>query len=201
MQSIKPISSSTKALFLALAIAAGSSVAYLFKQHTDTQVKEVAYNRYLFNDDERDIKDVATIFADPANGYLLHTRPVGTYNVRSMMSNRASQYDDPSTYGDLTIMIARDKNTGDFIGFTAHQKLSFYKSKLLFLAIANDARGKGYGRMLAQHANADMKREGARKVVLDVREENKPARTLYESLNFKPMSSSRGFIHYGLDLY
>lgn len=200
MQSIKSISSSTKALFLALAIAAGSSVAYFFRPATQIEAKDTAYTRYLFNDDVRDIKDVAALFADPANGYLLHTRPVGTYNVAAMMSYRASQYDDPSTYGDLTIMIARDKKTGDFIGFTAHQKLSFFKSKLLFLAITNDARGKGYGRALAQGAIADMKREGARKVVLDVREENKPARALYESLGFKPMSSSSGFVHHGLDL-
>jgi ribosomal protein S18 acetylase RimI-like enzyme len=199
MQSIKPISSSTKALFLALAIGAGSSLVYLFKSTEPTEVKDSAYKRYLFNDDERDIKDVASIYADPTDNYLLHTRPV--YDVRAMMSNRASQYDDPSTYGDLTIMIARDKNSGEFIGFTAHQKLSFFKSKLLFLAIAKDARGKGYGRTLAQQAIADMKREGARKVVLDVREENQPARTLYESLGFKAMSSSRGFVHYGLDLF
>jgi ribosomal protein S18 acetylase RimI-like enzyme len=201
MQTMKSIPSTIKMLILALAIAAGTGVAYLLKQRSYVaQEQELPFTRYLFNDDERDIQDVEKLFADPKNGYLLHTRPAGTYNVRAMMSNRMSHYEDPSTYGDLTIMIARDTKTGDLIGFTAHHKVTFYKSKLLFLAVDEAQRGKGYGKKLAQAAIADMKREGALRVILDVREENKPARTLYESLGFKPGPTSHGFVKYELSL-
>lgn len=177
-------------------VAAAASVYYVHHQIASEQT--LAYNRYIFAGDERDIHDVERLFADPDDRYLLTTRP--EYDVRSMMTYRMSEYDDPSTVGNLTIMIARDKAIGNFIGFTAHHKLSFYRSKLLFLAIDAQARGKGYGRSMIMQALHDMRREGARKVVLDAREENKRARALYESVGFKEQYVSHGFVRYEVDV-
>lgn len=183
------ISFKKRMMLTGLMIVAGASVGY-WLTHRDA---DSAIKRYVFAGDERDIKAVEALFADPDNRYLLTTRD--WYDVRTMMLNKMSDFVDPSTYGDLTINIAREKDTDAFIGFTAHHRLSFYKSKLLFLAIASDMRGKGYGRKMAQMALDDMKADGAMKVVLDVREENDRARSLYKSLGFKERSISGGFVH------
>ena len=188
MQNRNSISWQKKAILATSMTLLGGSIGYWLAHRSDTS----ALHRYAFAGDERDIKAVEQLFEDPDNRYLLTTRD--WYDVRTMMLNRMSDFSDPATYGDLTIKIAREKDTDAFVGFTAHHPLSFYKSKLLFLAVAPDMRGKGYGRALAQGALDDMKAEGALKAVLDVREENTPARKLYNSLGFKDRSISGGFV-------
>jgi ribosomal-protein-alanine N-acetyltransferase len=56
--------------------------------------------------------------------------------------------------------------------------------ELLLVAVAPEERGQGLGRILVETIAADAARYGARDLFLEVRENNRIARQLYQSLGF-----------------
>jgi ribosomal-protein-alanine N-acetyltransferase len=56
--------------------------------------------------------------------------------------------------------------------------------ELLLVAVSPEDRGRGIGRMLVETITADAARRGAKDLFLEVRENNAPARRLYQSLGF-----------------
>jgi ribosomal protein S18 acetylase RimI-like enzyme len=57
-------------------------------------------------------------------------------------------------------------------------------SRVYSLAVAPEHRGKKFGRALLCHCLAELRKEGALDVTLEVGVENAPAIALYESLGF-----------------
>jgi ribosomal-protein-alanine N-acetyltransferase len=61
------------------------------------------------------------------------------------------------------------------------------------LAVAEAARRRGLARRLLVHALDDARRQGARLALLEVREGNRAARSLYASLGFSEVGHRRGY--------
>ncbi len=59
------------------------------------------------------------------------------------------------------------------------------EASLLYMAVAPRWQGSGIGRSLLVAGLAEMRREGARVCLLEVRESNGPARHLYRALGFR----------------
>ena len=75
----------------------------------------------------------------------------------------------------------REEDT--LIGYACGTSL-FEESELLRIAVAPDFRKKGYGAVLLEALFQGAKKRGAEKMFLEVRENNAPARGLYEKNGF-----------------
>jgi ribosomal protein S18 acetylase RimI-like enzyme len=66
---------------------------------------------------------------------------------------------------------------------------------LVGMWVAGHARGSGVGEVLIETALTEARGRGLRRVVLDVAEENLPARRLYERLGFRPTGRTGSLEH------
>lgn len=183
-------------ILLGLGLIGAVGLVYVYLPFHTSAVDQKAYYVYAFNDDERDIHDIEKIFNE--DFYWLTTRD--TYDVPAMLTRRTSDFTNPAFNNNMFIYVMRDKATDGLIGFVTFFKLSFYKGQVLFLSINKAFRGKGYGRELVNYALEQMKDMGIMKATLFTRLNNKPARSLYESLGFKE-TSRVGDVGLYYDLY
>ncbi|AXK39662.1 ribosomal protein S18-alanine N-acetyltransferase [Crenobacter cavernae] len=93
---------------------------------------------------------------------------------------RARQYGDSFAAGHDVSVIESD---GQPVG-VAVWMLVIDEAELLNIAVARLYQGRGLGRRLLQSVLADARAAGARRLFLEVREGNAPARALYRSLGF-----------------
>ncbi|MEM7681939.1 MAG: GNAT family N-acetyltransferase [Planctomycetota bacterium] len=75
----------------------------------------------------------------------------------------------------------RDEPVAVLLINQSHQSTGF---ELVYLGVADTARGKGLGRALLEHGLAESGRQGAGSMVLAVDERNDPAVRLYRSMGF-----------------
>ena len=103
--------------------------------------------------------------------------------------------ENPLYFGKLKIKVLREKNK--LIGFVAYYMEQPEEGRLLFLAVDEQYRGKGYGFTLAQYAMNDMiNNMGALKIGLWTRLSN-PAQHLYKKLGFvESYYTETGFIFF-----
>lgn len=98
------------------------------------------------------------------------------------------------------IIIKSLRENGQTQAFVAYYILPGYIGKIMFLATGENARGKGYARILMLHAMSELKKMGAIDVELVTRQNNSRARALYESLGFviknTYKSSAGDFVNY-----
>lgn len=186
------INSWVRKIVLLGSIAVGSGITYWAMHNKGAVGTDKPYVLYEFKGDERDIKDVEKMFERDL--YWLTTRDY--YDVRGMMLKRSSDYDDPSKDGDLTVYIMRDKATDGLIGFTAYLRLSFYKGKILFIAVNPEFRGMRYAGELVKFDFDQFKKMGMIKGMLTTRVENAAARKAYEREGFKEYMIHDGFVYY-----
>jgi RimJ/RimL family protein N-acetyltransferase len=179
-----------KRVALIASIAIGSGIAWVV--HNRSAFGEKPYVLYEFTGDERDVQDVEKMFERDL--YWLTSRE--TYDARAMMLRKTSDFDDPSKDGDLTIYIMRDKKTDALIGFTAYLRLSFYKGKILFIAVNPEFRGKRYAGELVKFDFEQFKKMGMIKGMLTTRVDNKAARKAYEREGMKEYMIHDGFVYY-----
>lgn len=90
-------------------------------------------------------------------------------------------HENPLYFGKLHIKVLREQN--EFIGFVAYYMEQQDDWRLLFLAVDEKYRGKGYGTTLAQYAMNEMIKMGAKTVGLWTRLSN-PAQNIYKKLGF-----------------
>ncbi len=101
---------------------------------------------------------------------------------------------NPLYFGKLKIKVLRENN--DLIGFVAYFMEYPDEWRLLFLAVDEKYRGKGYGTTLAQYAMSEMIKQGAKKIMLWTRLAN-PAQNIYKKLGFvESYYTESGFIFY-----
>ena len=105
--------------------------------------------------------------------------------------------DNPLFFGKLHIKVLREQD--NLIGFVAYF-LEYHPDvwRLLFLAVDEKYRGKGYGTTLANYAIDDMIKRGAKKIALWTRLSN-PAQNIYKKLGFvEGYYTEGGYIYYEL---
>jgi len=92
----------------------------------------------------------------------------------------------------VSLVLAQDEEES-VLGFALYRTI-IDDSELLLLAVAPVAQGNGIGRKLLMHFIEDAKKNGAKKVHLEVREGN-PAIRLYETAGFAQSNRRRNYYH------
>ena len=101
---------------------------------------------------------------------------------------------NPLHFGSLHIKVLRKNNK--LAGFAAYFMENPQEGRILFLAVGHDFRGKGYGKILAQHAMKEMFAMGATHIALWTRVSNLPAQRIYKELGFKEMFDDNGYVFF-----
>lgn len=78
------------------------------------------------------------------------------------------------------------------IGFITFDK-SIDEADIEDIFVIPEFRKQGYGKLLVKKALCALKDEGFKKVFLEVRESNAPARKVYESFGFKKISERKKY--------
>jgi len=113
--------------------------------------------------------------------------------VENIMKNRKPDKTMPSI-GRMDIKVMREDNK--FAGFTAYYKETSKKGMVLFLAVGHEFRGKGYGKILIQHAIKNLLSKGSKSIGIWVAETNLPAKRIYEELGFSETPLRQGAVVY-----
>lgn len=102
-------------------------------------------------------------------------------------SGLTGAYDDEwqaLTHGEAArLLVCYD---GDALIGTAVVAFDGWRAYIYHLAIAPSARGRGVGRMLLEEAEADLKSQGARRVYVEVAENNTAGLALCTSSGYEP---------------
>lgn len=85
--------------------------------------------------------------------------------------------------GNLKIKVYRAD--GCVTGFVAYHKVSGSLAKILYIAVHDDYRRRGYAEQLLQYALDDLRNQGFTRVELVTRVVNKRAQGLYKKFGFK----------------
>ena len=103
-------------------------------------------------------------------------------------------YDNnPMHFGSLHIKVLREKD--HVAGFTAYYMETQKQGRVLFVAVGHKFRGKGYGKILTQHAMDELRTMGAKHFALWTRTDNFPAQKIYKELGFvEVFDSGDGFV-------
>lgn len=94
-----------------------------------------------------------------------------------------------------------EKNTPAYVACDARRRIAGFaliriaadEAELLTIAVDPKWRGKGVGRALLDAVFADLMLSPARRMFLEVDEQNHPAIALYKRLGFVPLSSRKGY--------
>ena len=89
--------------------------------------------------------------------------------------------------GPVARIVARRRPAADAEG----PRMPLPQVHLMSMAVHPDQRRNGVGELLVRAFTAEMARRGVRRIVLGVREENGPARRLYERLGWRPLHAER----------
>lgn len=75
------------------------------------------------------------------------------------------------------------------------------KGHIVSVAVLEQHRGQGLGKVLCEEAISGMKMRGCSEVYLEVRVSNQQATALYEKLGFRTIATHRGYYRDGEDAY
>lgn len=168
---------------LILATCSGIGL-YLYQQHQHTSQGPI----YDFNA-TRDTQSIMNIFHQ--NWYWLlsseESSPAFMLKYRTPDTN-------PLHFGSLHIKVLYQENK--LAGFTAYFMENAQEGRILFLAVAHEFRGKGYGKLLAEHAIQQMFAMGATHIALWTRVSNLPAQRIYKELGFKEKFDDNGYVFF-----
>lgn len=117
------------------------------------------------------------------------------YSIDYMLDTKSSNK-EPQNFGNLTLKVYRENDKT--AGFLAYHKKKFYEGFILFVAVDEKYRGKGYAHKLVQEAVKSLKADGCTVIELFTRVLNKPARKVYEGEGFKEIWTDGTFIRYQL---
>lgn len=175
----------TKKLFLItsiLVIACGGIAVYHYYQ---TTAQDTIYD---FNT-TRDTQDIMDIFHK--NWYWLlaseESSPAFMIKHRTWDAN-------PAHFGLMRIKVLRDDNK--VAGFTTYYMETPTRGRLLFLAVDEKFRGKGYGALLAKRAMKELFGMGATYIALWTRVSNVPAQRIYRELGFVEKLEENGYLYF-----
>lgn len=174
---------------LAVIIALGLGVLYNYVPLTQKQDQLIS-----FYNDARDNKEIHQIFKE--NWYwLIASFPTYEPDYVNYMFKGKNAGLDPRFAGLLNTKVLRENN--QLVGFVAYYMENWYEGRILFLAVREMFRGKGYAEKLLESAVEDLKTRGATKVVLLTRQSNLRAQKVYKRAGFAEIShDDEGFVHF-----
>lgn len=180
-----------KWFILASIILMGSSAAiYYYKSHINYTEGSV----YDY-DPKIDREFILQLFKD--NWHWLVSEYSTDFDPVFMLDN-SEAFARKRGVTDMKIKVYRVQNKP--VGFTVYYIRPILRGDILFLAIDEKYRKKGYARKLIQNDIDDLKKKGCFVIKITTRVTNTPARTLYESYGFKELWIDRGFIKYELNI-
>lgn len=189
MSSINYKKNSTRIALTALTLVLSSVALWFTLRHNQSDIR-----LYPF-EPQRDSQFIIDLMH--ANKYWLYEGPESGFSPERVLATRSSS-SRPEHYNNLTIKTLYKKDVP--IGFVAYYKLSFYIAKLLYLAVKDEYRGKGYGYILLQDAVNDMKHMGFKKVRLITRTNNQASQKLYKQFGFYQTDVEDGIVTFDYDI-
>lgn len=176
---------------MSISIVLGGAITYLyFSPQQTVQVQEQSQTQILEYESARDKQDIINLMKK--NWYWLISSP--DYSAEYMLDNQIPSHREPRYKGALRVKVLRDDK--NLLGFTAYYKLNFYEGRVLFLAVDEAQRGKGYGELLMRQALSELKKLGSYKICLDTRVDNLKAQSLYKRIGFIEESRDDAFVHF-----
>ncbi len=133
--------------------------------------------------DLRDRPFIKQLFKD--NWYLLTADP--NSDVDFVFGTLSPNTHEAKYFGKMDITMMFENNVP--AGVVTYYMLTKALGRVVYLAVDEKFRGKGYGEKLLRYACDQLKAKGALSVKLFVRSENARARKLYEKVGFEPAES------------
>lgn len=84
------------------------------------------------------------------------------------------------------------KQDEEIIGFAGYMK-NFLEIEIMNIVVKKNCRGKGIGKMLLQKMLENAKNDGAQEIFLEVNENNKVARQLYQNTGFSEVGKRKNY--------
>jgi ribosomal protein S18 acetylase RimI-like enzyme len=180
-------------LLVSITLATGSGIGlYIYQQQHTTQGPIYDFNP------TRDTQKIMDIFHQ--NWYWLLASEESS---PSFMLKHRTPDANPMHFGSLHIKVlyaegpySAKASKGRLSGFTAYFMENPQEGRILFLAVAHEFRGKGYGKLLAEYAMEQMFNMGATHIALWTRVSNLPAQKIYKELGFKEKFDDNGYVFF-----
>lgn len=172
---------------LIVGLVAGT-IAYYYASNKCV-VSQSATGIYEF-DSDRDTKQILEIFNKNWHWLIANedTSPTFLFKYRTPNAN-------PLLFGKMHIKVLREN--GVLAGFISYYVDGPGDWQLLFMAVDNTFRGKGYGKKLVEYALSDMIAQGAERIWLVTRLSNTPAQRIYEAVGFKEYEyTESGYVYF-----
>ncbi len=130
----------------------------------------------------------------------LHVEPAETRDAKDLARIHGQSFYRGWPTADFQSFL-EDRNTPAYIACDAKRRIAGFalirtvadEAELLTIAVEPRWRGKGVGRALMEAAFADLMMSPARRMFLEVDEQNHAAIRLYERLGFSTISSRKGY--------
>ena len=130
----------------------------------------------------------------------LHVEPAETRDAKDLARIHGQSFYRGWPTSDFQSFL-EDRNTPAYIACDAKRRIAGFalirtvadEAELLTIAVEPRWRGKGVGRALMEAAFADLMMSPARRMFLEVDEQNLAAIRLYEKLGFSTISSRKGY--------
>jgi ribosomal-protein-alanine N-acetyltransferase len=130
----------------------------------------------------------------------LHVEPAETRDAKDLARIHGQSFYRGWPTADFQSFL-EDRNTPAYIACDAKRRIAGFalirtvadEAELLTIAVEPRWRGKGVGRALMEAAFADLMMSPARRMFLEVDEQNHAAIRLYEKLGFSTISSRKGY--------
>ena len=176
----------------AFTVLAGTGVGY--RLYYGNAVFHFSDQSIVLYDRAKHRKSIDRIFNE--DFHTLTANP--DHSMDLMLEKRSPNRYEQKYFGKMDTVVLLE--VGQVAGFISYFMRNNYEGKILFLAIDSQFRRKGYARRLAQHGIDELKKQGAKFVVLHTRVENNKAQQLYESMGFVRKYEENGFFFYRKEL-
>lgn len=84
------------------------------------------------------------------------------------------------------------KQNDEIVGFAGFMR-NFLETEIMNIVVKKECRGKGIGKMLLQKIIENAKNDGAQEIFLEVNENNKIARQLYQNAGFSEVGKRKNY--------
>ena len=84
------------------------------------------------------------------------------------------------------------KQNDEIVGFAGFMR-NFLEIEIMNIVVKKECRGKGIGKMLLQKMIENAKNDGAQEIFLEVNENNKIARQLYQNADFSEVGKRKNY--------
>lgn len=125
--------------------------------------------------------------------YWLVSGTSNDFSPEYMLENRAIA-NRPESKGTLEIKVYHVESKP--VGFIAYFMKKFHQGYILFLAVDENYRNKGYAKELMNYAIQDLKNHGAYLINLVTRTSNLSARSVYKKTGFEQIEDDGQFVRY-----